>query len=305
MKASSSNAVERSPLLNRYLSDIRAFRVLSRDEEYNLARNVRTGCETSRNELIQSNLGFVVKIASEYRNFGLPFEDLLNEGNLGLIEAARRFDAGKGTKFITYAIWWIRKSIFRALSERSCLVRVPSYQVKKVREIQETEARLSVSLGRRPRREEISDKLERSLTKVDQALQFQLREVSLEQPVGQDREQRIADYLVDDEAATAEEALIRREDNDLVNQALSGLTAQEKAVVRYRFGFAGGRALTLKEVGALMNISRERVRQIECQAKRRMRGMFDERRAVPAPAKPPKARQGTRSAGPSPWARRG
>jgi RNA polymerase primary sigma factor len=294
MKASNAGASERSPLLSRYLSDIRGFRVLSRDEEYHLACSVRTGCEASRNELIQSNLGFVVKIASEYRNLGLPFEDLLNEGNLGLIEAARRFDAAKGTKFITYAIWWIRKSIFRALSERSCLVRVPSYQVKKVREIQETEARLSISLGRRPRREEISDKLDRSLTKVEQALQFQLREVSLEHPVGKDREQRISDYLVDDATTTAEESLIRREDQDLVNKALAVLSEQERVVVRHRFGFSGGRAMTLKEVGALMNISRERVRQIECQAKRRMRGIFDERRAIPAPTGQPVQPRGSR-----------
>lgn len=253
---------------------------MTREREQTLAREIEEGRADARDELVEANLGFVVKVASEYRNLGMPFEDLLNEGNLGLIEAAGRFDASKGTKFITYAIWWIRKSILKALSERSAMVRVPSYQLKKVREIRETEQRLSRRLGRQPDREEISATLNRSLWKVDQALQFNVREISLDHKVGRERDQPISDYLVDEQLESAEDDLIRREDATIVSEAMHQLTDQEKAVVCHRYGLLDGSARTLKEVGKLMSISRERVRQIENQAKRRMRKVFAVRRSV-------------------------
>src|SRR5262245_26744616 len=222
-----STAKERGSVLSRYFSEIREYPLLTKDEEMALAESVKNGDRSALNELIESNLSFVVKVSSEYRNLGLPFEDLLNEGNLGLIEAAHRFDATKGTKFITYAIWWIRKSILKALSDRSALVRVPSYQLKKVREIRETEQKLSSKLGRQPAREEISATLSRSLSKIDQALQYTVREVSLDHKVGQDREQSLADFLVDQTSPSAEDDLIRREDSSLVSEAMGQLTRQE------------------------------------------------------------------------------
>src|SRR5262245_35372873 len=222
-----SHPREQASNLARYFSDIRQYPTLSREREQELSHELQAGCRVSRDELVESNLSFVVKVASEYRNLGLPFEDLLNEGNLGLIEAAHRFDATKGTKFITYAIWWIRKSILKALSDRSALVRVPSYQLKKVREIRETEQKLSSKLGRQPAREEISATLSRSLSKIDQALQYTVREVSLDHKVGQDREQSLADFLVDQTSPSAEDDLIRREDSSLVSEAMGQLTRQE------------------------------------------------------------------------------
>ena len=258
---------DRHSVLSRYFSEIRSYPLLTKAQEHKLARNVQNqGCQVSLNGLVESNLSFVVRVASEYRNLGLPFEDLLNEGNLGLIEAAHRYDASKGTKFITYAIWWIRKSILKSLSEHSSLVRVPNYQMKKVREIRDAERTLRRSLGRNPLREEISAQLERSLAKVDQVLQFNLREMSLDDKVGRDRTTPISDYLVDDTTASAEDDLIKREANDLVNEAMHFLTDQEKRVLFHRFGIAGGPALTLKEIGEMMNLSRERIRQIEAQA---------------------------------------
>jgi len=278
---------DRSSVLTRYFSEIRDYPLLSKEQEQSLAQAIKSGCKSSLDELIESNLSFVVKVASEYRNLGLPFEDLLNEGNVGLIEAAHRYDAGKGTKFITYAIWWIRKSILKALSEHSNLVRVPTYQMKKVREIRDTENTLRRELGRRPRREEISEQLDRSVSKIDQVLQFSLREMSLDEKVGKDRETPISDYLVDDACGGPEEDLVKREANSLVTEAMDHLSDQEKLVIRHRFGIAGGTALTLKEIGEMMNISRERVRQIECQAKDRLRKMFARKRMVRSPAKRP------------------
>jgi RNA polymerase primary sigma factor len=215
----------------------------------------------------------------------MPFEDMLNEGNIGLIEAAHRYDASKGTKFITYAIWWIRKSILKSLSEHSSLVRVPTYQMKKVREIRDAENSLRRSLGRKPAREEISDRLSRSVNKIDQVLQFTLREMSLDDKVGKDRDTPIADYLVDHNLVTPEDDLIKREANTLVSEAMADLTEQERTVLCHRFGIAGGPTLTLKEIGEMMHISRERVRQVECQAKNRLKKIFARKRVVGSPPK--------------------
>lgn len=278
---------ERSSVLSRYFAEIREYPLLTKEEEISLARHVRQGRRGALNELIESNLSFVVKVASEYRNLGLPFEDLLNEGNIGLIEAARRYDASKGTKFITYAIWWIRKSILKALSEHSNLVRVPSYQMKKVREIRDAEKSLRRDLGRTPKREEISEKLSKAVSKIDQVLQFHLREISLDERIGKDRDRSISDCLEDVACSSPEDDLIRREASVLVGDAMSHLTEQERAVILSRFGMAGGPPLTLKEIGQHMGISRERVRQIECQAKSRLRKIFAKRRLVAAPSKRP------------------
>jgi RNA polymerase primary sigma factor len=278
---------ERGSVLSRYFAEIREYQLLSKEQEQSLARNVRRGSREALNELIESNLSFVVKVASEYRNIGLPFEDLLNEGNLGLIEAAHRYDATKGTKFITYAIWWIRKSILKALSEHSNMVRVPNYQMKKVREIRDAESILRRSLGRKPQREEISQQLSKSVSKIDQTLQLKLREVSLDDKVGKERDTSISEYLVDKNTTNPEDDLIQREANSLVTEAMDYLTAQERTVVTFRFGLTGGPPLTLKEIGEKMGISRERVRQIECQAKTRLRKLFTRKRMVKSPSKQP------------------
>jgi RNA polymerase primary sigma factor len=271
---------DRGTILSRYFPEIRNYPLLTKEEELLLAENVRNGCKASLNELIESNLSFVVKVASEYRNLGLPFEDLLNEGNIGLIEAAHRYDASKGTKFITYAIWWIRKSVLKALSEYSNLVRVPNYQLKKVREIRDAEAILRRSLGRKPRRDEISHKLSKNVAKVDQVMQFNMRGMSLDHKVGKDRETPISDFLEDKDCTSAEDDLLRREASTLVTEALEYLSSQERTVIGFRFGLDTGKSLTLKEIGLKMGISRERVRQIECQAKTRLRKIFARRRMV-------------------------
>lgn len=269
---------ERS-VLSRYFTEIREYPLLTKDQERELAERVQAGDTRAFDHLVASNLSFVVKVASEYRNLGLPLEDLLNEGNLGLIEAARRYDPSKGTKFITYAIWWIRKSILKALAEQVNLVRVPTYQMKKVREVRETERTLRRELGRTPERAEISERLDVSLKKVDQVLQVQSKEMSLDDTVGKEKKTPVSDYLVDKDTESPEDNLLKREGTTLVTEALEHLGEQERVVVMHRFGLDGCPVLTLKEIGEMMGVSRERVRQIESQAKDRLRRLFNRPRS--------------------------
>lgn len=274
-------------ILSQYFSEIRGFPLLTKDEEKTLARDIKKGSQAALNELVESNLSFVAKVASEYRSLGLPFEDLLNEGNVGLIEAAHRFDASKDIKFISYAIWWIRKSILKALSEQSHTVRLPYSQMKKVKEIRKAERALRKELGRKPTREEISVHLEKSVAKIDKILQHTAHEVSLDEPIGKDQETPLSECLIDGERITAEQRILEREMTDGVGEVFELLNRQQKTVIRYRFGLDGQPALTLQETGDQMGLSRERVRQIECQAKDRMRKLFNRRRSIDAPVRRP------------------
>jgi len=274
----------RGSILSRYFTEIRNYPLLTREDEQRLAREIRAGHQWARDELVRANLSFVAKVASEYRSCGIPFEDLLNEGNLGLIEAASRFDPDKNNKFISYAIWWIRKAILKALAERSHVVRMPYSQIKKVKEIRKAERELQGSLGRRPNREEISGHLSRSMRKVDRVLQYGVHETSLDEGVGEGEDTPLSELLRGGEERSAEQRLLEREMIDGIGEAFCQLTNQQKTVLAYRYGVLGERALTLQETGARMGVSRERVRQIENQAKERMRRLF-RRRQRPALAR--------------------
>lgn len=283
-----SRRVERNSSLGRYLSEIGDYSILSKEQEMEIARHAEAcGSREGLNRLVESNLSFVVKIANEYRNLGLPFEDLLNEGNIGLIEAAQRYDHNKDTKFITYAIWWVRKSILKALSEQSNLVRVPTYQMKKVKKIRETEQSLSRELGRRPARYEISDRLDSTISKIDEILMIKLREVSLDDKVGREKTLPLSDLLVDDTSENPEEELLRSESENLVRSAMYMLNDQEKTVIANRFGMEGGPSFTLKQIGETMGLSRERIRQIEAQAKKKLRRIFALHRYLSSPPRGP------------------
>jgi RNA polymerase primary sigma factor len=277
----------RDSVLTQYFADIRQYPLLSKEKEKDLARDIQRGDQQAVNELVQSNLSFVAKVASEYRNLGMPFEDLLNEGNVGLIEAAHRFDAGRDTKFISYAIWWIRKSILKALAEQTTTVRLPYSQMKKVKEIRSAERNLRDELNRKPTREEISKHLQKSVDKIDRVLQHSVHEVSLDEPVRDEQDTPLADCIEEREKLTAEQGMLEREMVAGVSQAFEFLNEQQRTVISFRFGLGGKKTLTLQETGEQMGLSRERVRQIECQAKEKMRRVFSKMRAIKRPAAEP------------------
>ncbi len=268
----------KNSVLSQYFTEIRHFPLLSRDEEHALARDIQAGSREALDQLVTSNLSFVAKVASEYRNLGIPFEDLLCEGNLGLIEAARRFDPDKNNKFISYAIWWIRKSILKALCDKAHVVRMPYSQIKKFKEIRQAEQELQRGLGRAPSRQEISAHLERCPSKVDRVLQYGVHETSLDIGVGEDQETPLADVLADARTRSPEDHMLDRETQAGLGEVYRQLSAQQRAVLAHRFGVFGDRPLTLQETGERIGVSRERVRQIENQAKERMRKLFRKRR---------------------------
>ena len=288
----------RSSCVSRYLREISEYPLLTKEQEHAIAKRILKAKingqdNTFYHGLVQSNLSFVVKIASEYKNMGVPFEDLLNEGNIGLIEAAHHFDHTRGTKFITYAIWWIRKSILKALSQHSAMVRIPNYQMKKVRTVRNTGRMLSRELGREADREEISKELRVTIAKIDEILQMKMRELSLDDKVGREKDTPISDYLVDGHSINPEDELIKHENQGLIRVALRNLSDQEQTVIVNRFGLEGGKVFTLKEIGGKLGVSRERVRQIECQAKMRLRKVIARQQRIDAPPRRNRARNGS------------
>jgi len=208
---------------------------------------------------------------------GSSLEDLVNEGNIGLLEAARRFDPTRGTRFITYAVWWIRKSIRRALTRNSATVYVPEYQLKMVRRLRTAQSKLSSALGREANREEVSKDLGVGIAKIDRILQVKLKEISIDDGVGPGREMALSQFLVERSCRDPEDHLIGRETRELLGRALLHLTDQEQTVMINRFGLGGGPAFPLSEIGRRLEISRERVRQIEDEGKRRLRRLLEGR----------------------------
>jgi RNA polymerase sigma factor (sigma-70 family) len=256
-----------------YSRKIDEYPILNREDEAALVQCVRNAPpgDPSAHRLVLSNLGFVVKIANEYRNLGIPFDDLLNEGNIGVLEAARHFDPSRGTRFLTYAVWWIRKAMLRALARQVSLVQVPAYQLRKLRSVTDVESRLSKELGRGADREEVSREMQVTLSTIDAVLGLKSRDLSLDEPVGQDRNQPLSAGLADDRSVNPEEALIRNENQDLVRWALGRLTEEERIIIVARYDLEGDGVFTLQELGARLGVSRERIRQIEVRAKRRLR----------------------------------
>ena len=261
--------------LSRYLSDIRDIDILSQEEEAKLGRKIAAGEEGALERLVEANLRFVVSVAGEYRNLGLPFDDLINEGNLGLIEAAHRFDPNRGAKFISWAVWWIRRAIRTALSDQTFVVRLPVSQFKRMREVKATERDLTRDLGRPPTREEMSAKLPRKLAQVDPIHRHGIRISSLDYTAPDENRDTLAETLPDPSQVSVENQLLEDEQNESINELYEKLPDQLRTVIGWRFGLDGEQPQTLSEIGRRIGRSREGVRLIEGKAIEKLRRLFD------------------------------
>lgn len=263
--------VQDPSIVNRYVTEIRRYPVLTREEEVDLIREVREGRVESRDRLIQCNLRFVVKVAGWYRGLGVPLEDLINEGNLGLIEAAQRFDPSRGIRFISWAVCWIQRSIRRALSQQSHTVRLPDSQFRRMQRTRNVERDLTQELGRKPTASEIAERLGGKPTSVEAIHLHGLRMSSLDDPIGDEPCDTLSGLLEDDAQLSVEAQMMHREAGTNVRQLYEQLDDKERAVICRRFGFDGGTPQTLAQVGERIGISREGVRLIERRAILRLR----------------------------------
>jgi len=257
--------------LDQYLKEISAYPLLTREEEAELARRIRQGDEEALDKLVRSNLRFVVSVAKKYQNQGVALGDLINEGNLGLIRAAHKFDETKGIKFISYAVWWIRQAILQALAEQSRIVRVPLNRAGTLHRIGKRSSHLLQELGREPTIEELAEELELSHEEVQRTLAISQSHLSLDAPLTPGEDNRLLDYLPDQFSPGPEDETYERALSSTIEEALGTLKERESKILRLYFGLDGQDPMTLEEIGALLGITRERVRQIKEKALSRLR----------------------------------
>ena len=271
LKISKQITNRESQSLDKYLQEIGKVDLLTPDEEVTLAQRIRDGDQVALEKLTKANLRFVVSVAKQYQNQGLSLGDLINEGNLGLIKAAKRFDETRGFKFISYAVWWIRQSILQALAEQSRIVRLPLNRVGSLNKISKSFSELEQKFEREPSPEEIAEVLELTTSEVVDTLKISGRHVSVDAPFVQGEENRLLDVLEDEDEAAPDEGLMSDSLRKEVQRALSTLTKREGDVITLYFGLNGEQALTLEEIGEKFALTRERVRQIKEKAIRRLR----------------------------------
>ena len=270
LKITKSITNRESASVDKYLQEIGREELLTVDEEVQLAQRIRKGDQAALEKLTRANLRFVVSVAKQYQNQGLSFPDLINEGNLGLIKAAKKFDETKGFKFISYAVWWIRQSILQALAEQSRIVRLPLNQVGSLNKIHKEYARFEQKNERAPSEEELADSLDMPGEKVAETMKVSGKQMSMEAPFGDDEDNCLLDVMPNENAPNSDNPLIRESLNNEVERTLSTLTAREKAIVKYFYGI-GVSDMTLEEIGEKFGLTRERVRQIKEKAIRKLR----------------------------------
>jgi RNA polymerase primary sigma factor len=257
--------------LDQYLREISKYPLITREDEVDLATRIRTGCEVSLDKLVRSNLRFVVSVAKKYQNHGVSLSDLINEGNLGLIRAAHKFDETKGIKFISYAVWWIRQAILQALAEQSRIVRVPLNRAGTLHRIGKRSSALQQELGREPTVEEIAEGMDISEEEVAKTLSISQSHLSLDAPLTQGEDNKLLDYLPDTQNAGPDQETFERALTDSIEEVLGTLKDREAKILRLYFGLDGHEPMTLEEIGSMMGITRERVRQIKEKALARLR----------------------------------
>ncbi len=260
-----------------YLQEIGKTPLLTPAEEVELANRIRTGDKSARDHMIQANLRLVVKIAHDYSNFGLPLLDLISEGNIGLVKAVERFDPNKGGKLSTYAAWWIKQSIKRALANQSKTIRLPVHLVDKIAKMRRLAVELAEEFGREPTDEEVAMEMGMSVNKVAHLKSVSVRPTSLDAPVGEDEETKFGDLVGDESATTPYEDLHTKSLSSDVSEMIDRLEPREGEIIKMRFGLSGERPMTLEEVGEVFDITRERVRQLQNMALQKMRRIMSEK----------------------------
>ena len=259
-------------LVDQYFHEIESSVGLSSKEEVAIAERIQEGDEAALTELVQANLRFVVSVAKGYQNLGLPLSDLINEGNLGLMVAAKRFDGSKGFKFISYAVWWIRQSILQALAEQSRIVRLPLNRIGELTKVNKCMTKLEQRLGRAPEVEEIAEELNSNPNDMDMLLRLAQRPVSLETPCDdQEPDRCLGDLLPDDSLPACDDVLSEGELKDEIQTAMDALTEGEARVLNMYYGLDGQESMTLEEIGTYVGRTRERVRQIKEKALQKLR----------------------------------
>lgn len=257
--------------LDKYLADIAREELVTPEEEVILAQRIKAGDEQALERLVKANLRFVVSVAKQYQNQGISLPDLINEGNLGLIKAAQRFDETKGFKFISYAVWWIRQSILQAVAEQSRMVRLPLNQVGSLSKIKKTSSRLEQLYHRQPTVSEIAEELDLPEDKIMAAFRMNTKEVSMDAPVGDDEELSLLDTIIPDGSVSADDNIARKYDNDEIRRSMSILNNKEREILNLYFGISVTHSYTLEEIAYRLDLTRERVRQIKDRALKKLK----------------------------------
>lgn len=272
MRASAAKKVGKEEgSLDQYLREISKYALLKREDEVELAVQIHVGCAESLDKLVRSNLRFVVSVAKKYQNQGVSLSDLINEGNLGLIRAAHKFDETKGIKFISYAVWWIRQAILQALAEQSRIVRVPLNRAGTLHRIGKRSSALQQELGREPTIDEIAEGMDIPKDEVAKTLAISRSHLSLDAPLTPGEDNKLLDYLADEESPGPDDQTFERALSNSIEEVLRTLKEREAKILRLYFGLDSQEAMTLEEIGGLLGITRERVRQIKEKALARLR----------------------------------
>jgi RNA polymerase primary sigma factor len=258
--------------LDKYLQEIGRVELITAEEEVELARKIKQGDNAALEKLTKANLRFVVSVSKQYQNQGLSLPDLINEGNLGLIKAAQRFDETRGFKFISYAVWWIRQSILQALAEQARIVRLPLNKIGSINKIKRAFSELEQKYEREPSHDEIADVLDLTTRDVNENFRHAGRHVSIDAPISTDDDSsNMSDLMVNDSTPGPDHILLRESLKNEIERTLTTLTAREADIIRLYFGLAGKHPLSLEEIGEIFDLTRERVRQIKEKAIRRLR----------------------------------
>ena len=271
LKISKSITNRETASLDKYLQDIGKEELITAEEEVQLAKRIKQGDQVALEKLTKANLRFVVSVAKQYQNQGLSLPDLINEGNLGLIKAAKRFDETRGFKFISYAVWWIRQSILQALAEQSRIVRLPLNQVGSLNKIAKQKSKLEQKYERAPLSDEIATSMELPEDKVNTAMKISSRHVSMDAPLVDGEDTSMIDVFVNDDSPDADDDLMKESLVKEIRRSLATLPEKERDVVTYYYGIGRNHGMTLEEIGAEFELTRERVRQIKEKAIRRLK----------------------------------